>query len=142
MVVAPAALFTDFPPPSDAVVALAGIFGSFVVVRHKLGVPVGLVVPAVTSSVDETPARGERRCQRNKGKYACARRKMTGLMSGSAQGHLKRHAVMPGTMKTTPSRCLHLRYLADEVARVANDERWRQAAFPSRFSCVLSLFYS
>jgi hypothetical protein len=66
MVVAPAASFAGIPPPSDAVVAPAAIFGSFVVVRHKLGVPVGARRPcpaAVISGRDasawraETPAR-------------------------------------------------------------------------------------
>ena len=59
---------------SDAVVAPAAIFGSFVVVRHKLGVPVGLHgvwrqspppsfhasaarAATVTSSVDDPPLR-------------------------------------------------------------------------------------
>jgi hypothetical protein len=96
--------------------------------------------------VDETPARGERRRQLDEGEYACARRKTTGSMSGSAQGRPKRQAAMPGTMKTKPSRvndvCTYDRYdtyLADKVARVANDERWRQTAFPSRFLLMVKV---
>ncbi len=57
---------------------------------------------AITSGV-MTPTRGEQRRQRNEGEYACARTKMISLMSGSAQGHLKRQAELPGMTRTTPS---------------------------------------
>jgi hypothetical protein len=57
---------------------------------------------AIVSGV-MTPTRGEQRRQRNKGEYACARKKMTSSTSGRAQGHLKRQAALPGMTRTTPS---------------------------------------
>jgi hypothetical protein len=57
---------------------------------------------AIVSGV-MTPTRGEQRRQRNKGEYACARKKMTSSTLGRAQGHLKRQAALPGMTRTTPS---------------------------------------
>ncbi len=51
---------------------------------------------AIVSGV-MTPARGEQRCQRDEGEYACTRKKMTSSTLGSAQDNPQRQAALPGT---------------------------------------------